>query len=105
MILDKKVKSQWVGEEEHDFIIGTAMNHHVATHPTRGHRHFKIMFLFLDSLIFLTFVQNNCCGTNLKAISKFFILRFIHFFVMDNKVKKDLLIVHSKSKVSTLIWS
>ena len=24
---------------------------------------------FLDSLIFFTFVQNNCCGAKLKAIS------------------------------------
>ena len=53
MILDKRVKSQGVCEEEHDFIIGTPMNHNVATHPTSGHRHFKITFLFNDSLTFL----------------------------------------------------
>ena len=34
MILGKTVKNQWVGEEEHDFIIGTSMNHYGATHPT-----------------------------------------------------------------------
>ena len=69
MVLGKRVKNQWVSEEEHDFIIGTAMNHYGVTHPTRWHRHFKIMFLFLDSLIFFAFVQNNHCGTKLKAIS------------------------------------
>ena len=34
MILNKRVKSQGVGEEEHDFIIGTPMNHYGATHST-----------------------------------------------------------------------
>ena len=34
MILDKSVKSQGVREEEHDFIIGTPINHYGATHPT-----------------------------------------------------------------------
>ena len=34
MILYRRVKSQGVSEEEHDFIIGTAMNHYGATHPT-----------------------------------------------------------------------
>ena len=36
MILDKKVKSQGVGEEKHDFIIGTPsyeVNHYAAIHP------------------------------------------------------------------------
>ena len=51
MIFDKRVKSQGVSEEEHDSIIGIPMNHYGATHPTLGHRHFKIMFLFLDSLL------------------------------------------------------
>ena len=34
MILDKRVKTQGVSEEEHDFIIGTPMNYYGATHPT-----------------------------------------------------------------------
>ena len=34
MILDKRVKNQWVSEEEHDFINGTPMNDYGATHPT-----------------------------------------------------------------------
>ena len=50
MILDERLKSQGVSEEEHDFIIGTPTI--MMTHPT-GHRHLKIMFRFLDSLIFL----------------------------------------------------
>ena len=69
MILDKRVKTEGVSEEEHDFIIGTPMNHYGATHPTEGYRYFKIMFLFLDYLILFVFVQNNCCGIKLKAIS------------------------------------
>ena len=32
MILYKRVKSQGVSDEEHDFIIGTPMNHYGATH-------------------------------------------------------------------------
>ena len=66
MFLDKRVKSQGVSDEEHDFIIGTHMNHYGATHPTLRHRHFKIMFLFLDSLIFSAFAQN-LCGFKFKA--------------------------------------
>ena len=34
MILGKRVKNQWVSEDEHDFIIGTPMNDYGATHPT-----------------------------------------------------------------------
>ena len=34
MILAKKLKSQGVSEKEHDFIIGTRINHYGATHPT-----------------------------------------------------------------------
>ena len=34
MILDKRVKSEGVREEEHDLIIGTPVNHYGATHPT-----------------------------------------------------------------------
>ena len=34
MILDKRVKSEGVREEEYDFIIGTPMNHYSATHPS-----------------------------------------------------------------------
>ena len=34
MILDKSVKSQGVHEEEHDFKIGTPMNHYGVTHST-----------------------------------------------------------------------
>ena len=34
MILNNWVKSQGVSEEEHDFIIGTPMNHYTVTHPT-----------------------------------------------------------------------
>ena len=34
MILGKRVKNQGVSKEEHDFIIGTPMNHYGATHPT-----------------------------------------------------------------------
>ena len=33
MILGKRVKTQGVREEEHDFIIGTPMNQYGATHP------------------------------------------------------------------------
>ena len=58
---------------------------------------------FLDFLIaFIAFVQNNCCGIKLKAIScrynlqNVLIHRFIHFIVIDNRVKKDLLIIYSK---------
>ena len=73
MILGKRVKHYGVSEEEHDFIIGNPMNHYGETHPTGGHRHFKI--LFLDSLIFFAFVQNNGCGIKLKAISYRYNLR------------------------------
>ena len=66
MILGKRVKNQGVSEEEHDFTIGSPMNRYGETYPTRGHRHFKIMFLFLDSLIIFAFVQNNGCDTKLK---------------------------------------
>ena len=63
-----------------------------------AYRHSKIMFLFLDSQIFFVFVQNNCCGIKLKAIScGFFIHRFSHLIVIDIRVKKDLLIIHSKT--------
>ena len=41
MILGKRVKPQGVSEEQHDFIIGSPMNHYGATHPTRGNRHVK----------------------------------------------------------------
>ena len=35
MILGKKVKSHRVSEEEHDFMIGSPMNHDYGeTHPT-----------------------------------------------------------------------
>ena len=34
MILNKRVKSQGVSEDLHDFIIGSPMNHYGATHPT-----------------------------------------------------------------------
>ena len=57
---------------------------------------------FLDFLEFIAFVQNNCCDIKMKTISfrydlqTFLIHRFIHFIVIDNKVKKDLLIIYSK---------
>ena len=35
MILGKRVKNQGVSEEEHDFIIGSPMNHG-ETHPHEG---------------------------------------------------------------------
>ena len=34
MILGKRVKTQGVSEEKQDFIIGTPINHHSATHFT-----------------------------------------------------------------------
>ena len=34
MILDKRVKSEEVSQEEHYFIIATSMNHYGATHPS-----------------------------------------------------------------------
>ena len=34
MILDKRVKTLRVSEEEHYFITGCPMNHYGATHPT-----------------------------------------------------------------------
>ena len=36
MILGKRVKNQGVSEEEHDFIIGSPMNHYGETHPHEG---------------------------------------------------------------------
>ena len=101
MILDKRIKSQGASDEEHVFLT-YEVNPYGATHPTRGHRYFKIMFLLFDFLMFIAFVQNNCCGTKLKAMSCrynlqiFLIHRFIHFIVIDNRVKKDLLIIYSK---------
>ena len=34
MVLDKRVKTQGISEDEHDFIISTPMNYYVATYPT-----------------------------------------------------------------------
>ena len=34
MILDKRIKTERVIEEEHDFIIRTPMKHYGATHAT-----------------------------------------------------------------------
>ena len=34
MILDKRVKTQGVNEEEYDCTIDTPINHYGATHPT-----------------------------------------------------------------------
>ena len=36
MVLGKRVKNQGVREEEHDFIIGSPMNHYGKTHPHEG---------------------------------------------------------------------
>ena len=36
MILGKRVKTQGVSEEEHDFIIGTPINHYCEKHPHEG---------------------------------------------------------------------
>ena len=71
VILDKRIKSQGGGgrEEEHDFIIGTPMKETImAQHiPHEGIDISKSCF-FLDFLMFIAFVQNNCCGIQLKTI-------------------------------------
>ena len=54
--------------------------------------------------VYIAFVQNNCCGVKSKAILyrnnliNFLIYRFIHFVVIDNRVKKNLLIIYSKMR-------
>ena len=62
--------------------------------------YFKMMFVFLDSLTFFAFMQNNCCGTKLKAILCRCILRnflsidLSNLLVIGNRVKQDLLIIY-----------
>ena len=54
MILYKRVR-----EEEHDFIIGTSLwcnTSHMRAQIFQNHD------FFLDFLMFIAFVQNNCCG-------------------------------------------
>ena len=55
MILDKRVKSQGVSEEEHDFIIDTPMKWTIVVQHIlhEGIDISKLCFFFLDSLIFL----------------------------------------------------
>ena len=101
MILDKRIKSQGVREEEHDFIFGTPMKWMMQHIPHEGIDISKSCF-FHDLLMFIASVQNKCCGIKLKAIScryklqNIFIHRYIHFIVIDNRVKKDLLIIYGK---------
>ena len=100
MILDKRIKSQGVSEEERDFIIGTPMKRTILVQhiPHKGIAILKSCF-FLDFPMFIAFVLNNCCG-KLKGIScrynlqNFLIHRSIHFIVIDNRVKQDLLIIY-----------
>ena len=62
MILDKRVESQVVSEEEHDFIIGTPMKWTIMALTFQNHISFP---LFPD---IFAFVQINCWGIKLKAI-------------------------------------
>ena len=53
MILGKRVKNQGVSEEEHDFIIGSPMNHYGETHPHEGIDISKSCFFSLTPCYFL----------------------------------------------------
>ena len=68
MILDKRIKSQGVSED--DFIIGTPMKRIISVQHIlhEGTDILKSCFFPWLSDIFFAFVQNNCYGIKLKAI-------------------------------------
>ena len=75
----KRIKSQGVGEEEHDFIIGTPMKRTIMVRhiPNEGTDISKSCFFF--DLMFIAFAQKSCYGIKLKAISCRYNLQFFLF--------------------------